>query len=217
MNMYIADFPRYTDLTGMELVAGLLFATVLVLFSYRFNYWLIGDRLKADPYRMTLTASAVLLLAIVAESLVNPVYEAWLGNKLWEYRILPLHDRNVSALAVLVWTAYGIHMYFARQSLALKLTGRWNGNAGKSLILGCEAPLVFEVSGNLLFLSLSGTYYAYYLPSDLAHLTSLQVVPAYVLCIFIGLLVLRGLESLPRHAGLPVALFAGGIAYLLAG
>ncbi len=201
----------------MEFLASVLFATALVLFSYRFNRWLIGDRLRADPYPMALTASAVLLLAIIAESLVNPAYEAWLGNKLWEYRVLPLHDRNVSALAVLVWTAYGVHLYFARQSMALKLTGRWNSYAGKSLILGCEAPLVFEVSGNLTFLYLSGTYYAYYLPSDLGHLTSLQVVPAYVLCIFIGLVILRRLETFPRRSALPVVLFAGGVTFLFAG
>ena len=104
----------------MVLVAGLLFSIALIVFSYTFNRWLSGDRLKVDPYRIALTASAVLLLATLAESLVNPLYEWLQGRKLWEYRIFPLHDRNVSALAVVLWSAYGVHLYFTRQSLALK-------------------------------------------------------------------------------------------------
>ena len=201
----------------MELVASLVFAFALVLLSYCFNRWLIGDRLEVDPYRLALTASTVLLLAIIGESLINPVYELCMGRKLWEYRIFPLHDRNVSALAVLVWTAYGVHLYFTRQSMQSRLNARWNNRYGKSVIMGLEAPLLLEVSGNLTFLYLTNTYYAYYLPSDVGHLTSFQAVPVYVLCIFIGLGILGTLEKLPRHAGLPPALFAGGVVYLLAG
>jgi len=60
-------------------------------------------------------------------------------------------------------------------------------------------------------------YYAYYLPGDVFHLTSLRVVPVYMLCIYAGLVILRSLEQLPRSAILPPALFVGGIAYLFAG
>ena len=201
----------------MVLVAGLLFSIALIVFSYTFNRWLSGDRLKVDPYRIALTASAVLLLATLAESLVNPLYEWLQGRKLWEYRIFPLHDRNVSALAVVLWSAYGVHLYFTRQSLALKLPGRWNNPFGKSLILGFEAPLLVEVTGNLTFLLLANSYYAYYHPHDVSHLTSLQVVPIYMICIFAGLNVLRALERLPRHAVLPATLFSAGVGWLLAG
>ena len=60
-------------------------------------------------------------------------------------------------------------------------------------------------------------YYAYYLPTDVDHLTSFRVVPVYVLCIYFGLGILSVLERLPRSVVLPPALFAGGIAYLFAG
>ena len=201
----------------MVFTACWVFACALIFVSYRVNRRLAGDSFSVDAYRVALTASAVLLLAILAESLVNPLYEYSTGAKLWEYRVLPLHDRNVSALAVVMWTAYGIHLYFMLQSLEKRLPARWNNRCGKAFVIGFEAPLFAEVSGNLVFLALADQYYAYYLPADVGHLTSFQVVPIYMLCIFIGLGVLRALERLPRRVELPSALFAGGIAWLLLG
>jgi len=201
----------------MEFTAGLLFAAALVLFSYGFNRWLIGDRLKTDVYRIALTASAVLLLAILAETLVNPLYELLFGAKLWVYRVFPLHNGNVSALAPIVWTAYGIHLHFTLQTMDHRLPIRMRNGYGKAFIVGLEAPFFAEVTGNLLFLVLAGQYYAYYLPSGVGHLTSFQVVPIYMVCIFIGLIILRALEKLPRRAELPSLLFLAGTGYLLAG
>ncbi len=201
----------------MEIIAAFLFSFLLVAISFVINRRLLKGRLLVDVYRLALTSSAVLLLAIIAESLINPVYEWWFGSKLWVYHIFPLYDGNVSALAIIVWSAYGVHLYFTRQSLDKKLRAGWNRNGAKALIVGLEAPFIFEVSGNLLFLQLSNNYYAYYLPADVYHLTSLQVVPVYTFCIFSGLLILKWLEGLPRILMLPPALFASGIAYLFAG
>jgi len=201
----------------MDVIAGILFSLLLVLVSFFINRFLQGGRLVIDVYRLALTASSVLLLAVIAESLVNPLYELWFGQKLWEYRVFPLHDANVSALAVIVWTAYGVHLYFTLQSLDQKLGSRWNSSATKALIIGFEAPLITEVSGNLVFLLLLNKYYAYYLPADVRHLTSFQVVPIYMLCIFFGLMILKRLERLPRAMVLPPALFVGSIVYLFAG
>jgi hypothetical protein len=201
----------------MALIAAIVFAALLVLTSFAVNRRILGGDLVIDRYRLALTASSVLLLAVVAESVINPLYEMWFGAKLWEYRAYPLYDANVSALAVIVWTAYGVHLYFTRQSLERKLAPRWNGTLGKALIIGFEAPFVFELSGNTVFLLLRDQYYAYYLPGDVFHLTSLRVVPVYMLCVYAGLIVLAALERLPRTLVLPPALFAGGMAYLFAG
>lgn len=201
----------------MEVVAGITFALLLTLTSFLVNRYIQGGAMVIDVYRLALTAASVLLLAVVAESLINPLYELWIGTKLWEYRAFPLHDANVSALAVIVWTAYGVHLYFTRQSLERKLAARWNNDFFRSLIIGLEAPFVWEVSGNCVFLLLMNNYYAYYLPADVDHLTSFRVVPVYVLCIYAGLRILRGLERLPRSLLLPPALLAGGIVYLFTG
>jgi hypothetical protein len=201
----------------MVLITGIVFSLLLVTISYSINRRLLGKQLVVDGYQLALTASCVVVLALVGESLINPLYTALFGQKLWVYRILPLHDGSVSALGVLVWAAYGIHLYFTRQTLINKLPHGLNNTAGIAIIIGFEAPLICEVLGNLLFLQLLGEYYAYYLPGDVFHLTSLQVVPIYMLCLFIGLTILGALESLPRKLVLPPALFSAGVVYLVAG
>jgi len=73
------------------------------------------------------------------------------------------------------------------------------------------------VTGNLIFLAIAGQYYAYYLPGDLLHLTSLQAVPVYAVCVYLGLHVLDRIETLPRYRWLPPGLFATGMVFLFAG
>jgi len=201
----------------MVLITGIVFSALLVTISYHINRHLLGGNLAVDTYRLALTASCVVLLALLCESLVNPLYTAWAGEKLWVYRVLPLHDGNLSALGVMVWAAYGIHLYFTRQTLTRKLPNGLNNSAGMAFIIGFEAPLICEVLGNLLFLQLLGEYYAYYLPGDVFHLTSFRVVPIYMLCLFVGLVILGKLENLPRKMLLPPALMSAGVAYLVTG
>lgn len=201
----------------MELAAGIVFSLLLVSFSYLINNRLLHGRLNTDVYRIALSASTVLLLALIAEATVNPVYTSLTGHKLWEYRVLPLYDGNVSALGLLVWTAYGVHLHFTLQTLKARLPRRWRGASGQALVIGFEAPLIAEVSGNLVFLLIAGEYYAYYLPADVFHLTSFQVVPIYMICVFVGLVVLELLEKLPRRIELPPLIFASGAAFLFAG
>lgn len=201
----------------MELITGIVFSVLLVTISYSINRQLLGEKLVVDGYRIALTASCVVVLALVGESLVNPLYTAWAGEKLWVYRILPMHDGNVSALGVMVWAAYGIHLYFTRQTLIRKLPNSLNNSVGMAVIIGFEAPFICEVLGNLLFLQLLGEYYAYYLPGDVFHLTSFRVVPIYMLCLFVGLVILNKLENLPRKMVLPPALLSAGVAYLVTG
>ncbi len=201
----------------MIIVAGLVFAIFLVTFSWHVNQWLCAGELRCDRYLLTLTASAVFLLAVVLETIFNPAYEILFGHKLWEYRVLPLHDANVSALGTALWFAYGIHLYFTLQSLRRRLPDKLNNRHGKALVIGFEAPLFAEVTGNLVFLAIAGQYYAYYLPGDLLHLTSLQAIPVYAVCVFLGLHALDHLERLPRRREIPIGLFTVGIVFLMIG
>jgi len=201
----------------MVIVAGLVFASFLVSFSWFVNRWLCRGDLRCDPYLLMLTASAVFLLAVVLEAAFNPVYELIFGHKLWEYRALPLHDSNVSALGAALWFAYGIHLYFTIQSLRHRLPDKLKGHHGKAIVIGFEAPLFAEVTGNLVFLAIAGQYYAYYLPGDLLHLTSLQAIPVYAVCVYLGLHALDRLERLPQRKEIPISMFAAGIVFLLTG
>lgn len=193
------------------------FALIFCGASLAVNWRLCGGRLRLVASEAALLAVLVFLLAVLCEAGVNPLYEALFGHKLWEYRLLPLHDRNVSALGAIVWMSYGLHLYFLDQTLDRRIAAGPRRNLYKAAFIGVEAPLVWEVLGNSYFLLTVGDYYAYYLPGDVFHLTSLQVVPVYVLCIYAGLQVHARIR---RHHGgwpLPLAGIGAGLIFLMNG
>lgn len=197
--------------------AGAVFALLFPGVSFLINRRLCGGRLQLDLHQIALLAALTFLAAILCEATVNPLYTRVFGEKLWEYRLLPLHDRNVSALAVLAWTAYGVHLYFLTQSLDRRISPGPRRLLCKAALIGAEAPLLWEVGGNGFFLLMLGEYYAYYLPGELFHLTSLRVVPIYMLCVLLGLLLHERLHRHARDWRIAGGCFAAGLVFLLAG
>lgn len=199
------------------LLAALAFALLFPGLSYVLNRRYCRGGLATDLPGIALLASLVFALAILCEASINPLYTQLYDEKLWVYRLLPLHDGNVSALAVLVWVAYGVHLYFLNQTLDSRLPAGARRNLYKAALIGVEAPLLWEVLGNGFFLLLVGEFYAYYNPGELFHLTSLRVVPIYILCIYIGLLVYDRVRHLAHDRRIAAAFFAIGLAFLASG
>lgn len=207
-----------TGVSDMQIwLAGVLFALLFPGLSFAFNRHCSGGRLKVDLRQAALLAALTFLVAILCEATVNPLYTRIVGEKLWEYRLLPLHDRNVSALAVLAWTAYGVHLHFMMQTLDRRLAPGPRRMLYKAGLIGVEAPLLWEIAGNGFFLLLLGEYYAFYLPGDLWHLTSLRVVPIYMLCVLLGLLVHERLRHYAHDWRIAGGCFGAGVLFLLAG
>lgn len=200
-----------------SLGAGVLFALLFPGLSFLVNRRLCKDALVIVPRELALLAALVFLLAIVFEATLNPLYTTWVGEKLWIYRLFPLHDGNVSGLAVVVWTSYGVHLYFLNQTLDSRIATGTRGNLIKAVLIGVEAPLLWEVLGNGFFLLTVDKFYAYYLPGDLFHFTSLRVIPFYVLAIYIGLSVHDRVRAHAADWRLTAGLFTAGIAFLAAG
>ena len=199
------------------LVAGSCFALLFPFLSYVINRRLCRGALATDIQGIALLASLVFVAAVLCEASINPIYERFFEDKLWEYRLFPLHDGNVSALALLVWTSYGVHLYFLNQSL-----NGWNiadayRNLFKAVIIGVEAPLIWEVTGNGFFLLLLDEYYAYYLPGDVFHLTSLRVIPVYIVCVYMGLYIYDRLRPYAQNTWLTAGIFSIGIIFLGSG
>ncbi|MAT66455.1 MAG: hypothetical protein CMN57_12525 [Gammaproteobacteria bacterium] len=169
---------------------GILCALIFLGFSWVLNRRLMRGPFRIDALEIALYAATVFLVAVTCEILVNSGYEALFGRKLWEYRILPLYDGDISLLAFIIWPVYGVHLYFFRQVLAKRLPKQFNRDRIYAAVIGLDAPLFYEVCGNLLFLLLLGEYYAYYLPGELFHLTSVQVIPIYMVFIYLGMKVL---------------------------
>jgi hypothetical protein len=197
--------------------AGMSFALLFPSISFLVNRRLCNGVIKRDFPGVALLSSLVFLLAIFCEATINPIYEHLFDEKLWHYRFWPLHDGNISALAILVWTSYGVHLYFLNQTLDTWFVPDGRRNLFKAMIIGVEAPLLWEVLGNGYFLLLLNDYYAYYLPGDVFHLTSLRVIPIYIICIYVGLLAYERLQRYAHHLWLSASLFTAGLVFLVAG
>lgn len=87
----------------------------------------------------------------------------------------------------------------------------------KSLVISIEAPFFAEVSSNLFFLFCSDEYYAYYLPTEVFHLTSVQVIPVYALSLFLCLTLYAKIERFKTGWHSPVFIYLGGIAFVAMG
>lgn len=197
--------------------AGAAFAVMLTGLSFLLNHRLCSGRLNTDLRQIVLLSALTFLVAILCEAAINPLYEAVFREKLWEYRLLPLHDRNVSALALLIWTAYGVHLHFMTQFLDRRIAAGPRQGFYKACIIGVEAPLLWEVAGNVFFLFLVDEFYAYYLPGELFHFTSLRVVPVYMLCVYFGLWTYGRVRDHAHDWRIAGACFGGGLLFLAAG
>ncbi|MFN2309921.1 MAG: hypothetical protein ABR553_09350 [Gammaproteobacteria bacterium] len=208
----------HADIALQHIVlAALAFALLYPALSYAFNRRHCRGELAADLPGIALLASMVFALAILCEASINPLYERVYADKLWEYRLLPLHDGNASALAVLIWVSYGVHLYFLNQTLDSRLPTGARRNLYKAILIGAEAPLLWEVFGNAFFLLLVGEFYAYYNPGELFHFTSLRVVPIYALCVYLGLLVYDRVRAHAQDWRVSAAFFGFGGAFLFSG
>lgn len=118
---------------------------------------------------------------------------------------------------MLVWTSYGVHLYFLNQMLNSWFVADVRHIYYKAIIIGVEAPLLWEVLGNGYFFLVLNEYYAYYLPGDVFHLTSFRVVPIYIVCIYLGLIAYERLQIYARNTWLTAALFMSGLMFILAG
>ena len=106
---------------------------------------------------------------------------AWVfGQPLLQYQIQPIHGGQTSLYNFAIWPLYGWHLYLCEQTLAHMTLSRPMRSSAQALKHTCSGPLL-EILANIGMLSALGRYYFYYLPDDLWHLTSVQVVPYYAL------------------------------------
>jgi len=104
-------------------MAGTVCALLFVSVSYFANRRLGGDSFRVDPYLLSLYAATVFCLAILGEVSVNSLYYYFVGESLWQYHVMPIYNHDVSLLAPLLWSAYGMHLYFIEQTYIKYLSG----------------------------------------------------------------------------------------------
>ncbi len=126
------------------------------------------------------------LFGIIGEVFVNTLYERILGAPLWEYRLFPAHDGNISYYFIFIWGSLGFYKYFSDHYFIKRKISE----VSAGLVMGTEAVFL-ELVYNGLFLLIFDKYIFYYLPANLgplSHLSCLQVIPFYFI---VGLIVTK--------------------------
>ena len=133
-----------------------------------------------DLKKLIFYISLFCLFGVAGEVLVNNIYAHLFSIPLWEYRLFPAHDKDVSYFFLFVWGALGYYKYINDTAIHRFAPTR---HILPGLIMGAEA-IVLEVLYNGLFLLFFGSYIFYYFPDNLgffSHLSCLQVIPFYFL------------------------------------
>jgi uncharacterized membrane protein len=197
------------------LLQGLSGALFGVIFFYLLGSLLCRKWIRIDCYELLLAMAVAFVVAIVCEVCLGKLYYLVFGDLLWQYRVWPIHDGHTSVLNFIIWPIYGYYWYFLGHILHTKnitFKRTWT----KGLASGVDGPLL-EILANGFFLLFYGTFYFYYLPGDLRHYTSIQVVPLYMVMGVILALLLEHMKARPRRWHYPAAFYFAGTAFVLAG
>ncbi|MDD2906590.1 MAG: hypothetical protein WBK95_04570 [Sulfurimonas sp.] len=152
---------------------------VLVIF-YAFFCIVAKKLLRPDWKKLVYIVFLFSLLGVIGEDFVNTVYYIIVGTPLWEYRLYPTHDENISYFFPLVWGTLGFYTYW-RSVVFIRNSHMSTLSIG--LLLGTEAIFI-ELMVNIPYHMLFGNYIFYYLPANLgplSHFSCLEVVPFYML------------------------------------
>lgn len=200
---------------GVLILQGLSGALFGVLLFYLLGSLLIRRWVRIDLYQLALSMAVAFLVAIVCEVYLGKLYFLVTGQPLWQYRVWPIHDGYTSALNFIVWPVYGYYVYFMHRVLHEKdinIRPSWL----KGLASGFDGP-VLEILANGFFLLFYGTFYFYYLPGDMRHFTSVQVVPLYMVMGVVLSLVMDYLRDKPQRWFYPAGFYLAGVGFVLAG
>jgi len=194
---------------------GLSGAVFGVCFFYLLASLLTRHWMRVDLYQLALFMAVAFLVAILCEVALGRLYSLVIGKPLWQYRVWPIHEGYTSALNFIVWPVYGYYWYFLHrvlQEYRVQVRQSWL----KGLASGLDGPLL-EILANGFFLLFYGTFYFYYLPGDLRHFTSIQVVPLYMVMGVCLSLVIDYLSGQPRNWYYPAGCYLAGVGFVLAG
>ena len=194
---------------------GISGALVGMAIFYLLSSLLLRAWVRIDIYQLVLAMAVAFLVAIVCEVGLGKLYLMVTGERLWQYRVWPIHDGYTSVLNFIIWPIYGYYLYFLHHILTSKRIVR-RAHWSHGLASGIDGPLL-EILANGFFLLFYGTFYFYYFPGDMRHFTSIKVVPLYMIMGVILALVLEYLRGRPRNWHYPVSFYLAGVGFVIVG
>jgi hypothetical protein len=166
----------------------ILFALMWLVLLYAFDS-LLARRLKRIQLKQAaMYFFAVALIGVFGEIFLDTTYKYFVGQPLWRYNVLPIHNAYTSAFAPIIWGLYGLHLYFLHDTLGRNWLERRSWQL--VLIFSFEA-LILEALLTLSAYPFFGHFMYYYYPGDLWHVTSVQNMPFYFIC---GAVILRTIK-----------------------
>lgn len=193
-------------------LSGALFGAVIFYLLASLLCW---KWIRVDYYELLMAMAVAFFVAIVCEVYLGKLYYQVFGDVLWQYRVWPIHDGYTSVLNFIIWPVYGYYWYFLGHILRTKNI-HFKRTWIKGLASGVDGPLL-EILANGFFLLFYGTFYFYYLPDDMRHYTSIQVVPLYMVMGVILALLLEYMRAQPRRWHYPAIFYLVGAGFVLAG
>lgn len=159
------------------------FNTVLYGISFASIYYAlvcvyVGHLVRFNIGKLLYYISIFCLLGVAGEIFVNTIYVYFFHTPLWEYRLFPTHNKDISFFFLFIWGALGFYKYVNDHALHPFKETQY---VLPGLIMGAEA-VILEILYNGGFLLLFGSYIFYYFPHNLgifSHLSCFQVIPFY--------------------------------------
>jgi hypothetical protein len=156
----------------------IIFFLYLVAVIYLVGLVLVKKSTEIKNKDVYMYSGTLALIGCISEVAVNSFCRAVFGSPLWIYLVTPVHNGDTSMFAFFQWALYGYHLYFVQkkiQSFKFK-----HEEYIFILVLSVEA-LLLEIFVNISSSFFLNTFIFYYVPSDMAHLTTVYVLPVYIL------------------------------------
>lgn len=160
------------------IVSTTLFSTFFVLAYYLLISGYKKRLIVLDWRKLLFYISVFCLFGISGEIFVNTLYTYALDTPLWEYRLFPTHNGDISYFFIFIWGLLGFYKYV--NDVAIHTFNK-DQHVLPGIVMGIEA-IFLELLYNGLFLLVFGSYIFYYFPENLgflSHLSCLQVIPFY--------------------------------------
>lgn len=188
---HVTPTPLPPERSGAYSLAFFLFFTPLL---YLGPCALARRWLRPDPRTLAWYMGTAFLFGGLLEIVVDPLWIAVVGRPCWLYHVWPVHGGHTSGVGVVMWPMYGFFVGMLHHAIHVSPRLRFlDGHAQRAALLAVDAMLL-EVAANLFALAFFGTWHFRYHRGDLAHFTTVEAFPIYVLGGYAGVRVLHALE-----------------------
>ncbi len=189
---------------------GLFFAVLIYLFNSLIARRFVHINLPKALVYMSVAG----LVAPLGEVVINTIAALVFGNPIFLYHVAPIHHGYTSLIMMVLWPTYGFHFYCFHEVLASRGNSEFSDST-IAMIMGIDV-IIMETLINILSVLLFSANIFYYLPGDLAHVSSVAILPVYVLIGYVGLKLIHYIERHKKRALLIVATFVlSGMLFLL--